>query len=180
MEALPHLYLLPLSAKRCWTSSYPRPGFWKASTRVLTRVGRSLAVPARLLLYACCARPPADPPACCTRHPHLQFPGTAIWWCAGATLIASTGALHLTTPPHRHSNGLKLDVKTGKLSLWRLFPTFTFTFYSSSPSSRRSSSHRPTLACRHEAVPAWKSLPCQMATRSSCACWLRACSWSSG
>ena len=25
-------------------------------------------------------------------------------------------------------NGLKLDVKTGKLSLWRLFPTFTFTF----------------------------------------------------
>ncbi|EFN55431.1 hypothetical protein CHLNCDRAFT_52221 [Chlorella variabilis] len=27
------------------------------------------------------------------------------------------------------NNGLKLDVKTGKLSLWRLFPTFTFTFY---------------------------------------------------
>ena len=28
----------------------------------------------------------------------------------------------------RSNNGLKLDVKTGKLSLWRLFPTFTFTF----------------------------------------------------
>ena len=38
----------------------------------------------------------------------------------GGTALGASG---------RSNNGLKLDVKTGKLSLWRLFPTFTFTFY---------------------------------------------------
>ena len=37
----------------------------------------------------------------------------------GGTALGASG---------RSNNGLKLDVKTGKLSLWRLFPTFTFTF----------------------------------------------------
>ena len=37
----------------------------------------------------------------------------------GGTALGTSG---------RSNNGLKLDVKTGKLSLWRLFPTFTFTF----------------------------------------------------
>ena len=36
----------------------------------------------------------------------------------GGTALGASG---------RSNNGLKLDVKTGKLSLWRLFPTFTFT-----------------------------------------------------
>ena len=40
----------------------------------------------------------------------------------GGTALGASG---------RSNNGLKLDVKTGKLSLWRLFPTFTFTFTSS-------------------------------------------------
>ena len=35
----------------------------------------------------------------------------------GGTALGASG---------RSNNGLKLDVKTGKLSLWRLFPTFTF------------------------------------------------------
>ena len=34
----------------------------------------------------------------------------------GGTALGASG---------RSNNGLKLDVKTGKLSLWRLFPTFT-------------------------------------------------------
>ena len=42
----------------------------------------------------------------------------------GGTALGASG---------RSNNGLKLDVKTGKLSLWRLFPTFTFTFNSSDP-----------------------------------------------
>ena len=41
----------------------------------------------------------------------------------GGTALGASG---------RSNNGLKLDVKTGKLSLWRLFPTFTFTFLDSS------------------------------------------------
>ena len=44
--------------------------------------------------------------------PHLYL--------VGGTALGASG---------RSNNGLKLDVKTGKLSLWRLFPTFTFTFY---------------------------------------------------
>ena len=43
----------------------------------------------------------------------------------GGTALGASG---------RSNNGLKLDVKTGKLSLWRLFPTFTFTFTFSVPS----------------------------------------------
>ena len=38
----------------------------------------------------------------------------------GGTALGASG---------RSNNGLQLDVKTGKLSLWRLFPTFTFTFF---------------------------------------------------
>ena len=43
-----------------------------------------------------------------------------IFTVVGGTALGASG---------RSNNGLKLDVKTGKLSLWRLFPTFTFTFY---------------------------------------------------
>ena len=43
----------------------------------------------------------------------------------GGTALGASG---------RSNNGLKLDVKTGKLSLWRLFPTFTFTLPSPLPS----------------------------------------------
>ena len=46
--------------------------------------------------------------------PHLYL------YLVGSTALGASG---------RSNNGLKLDVKTGKLSLWRLFPTFTFTFY---------------------------------------------------
>ena len=42
----------------------------------------------------------------------------------GGTALGASG---------RSNNGLKLDVKTGKLSLWRLFPTFTFTFLPKQP-----------------------------------------------
>ena len=46
----------------------------------------------------------------------------------GGTALGASG---------RSNNGLKLDVKTGKLNLWRLFPTFTFTFtYLLPPSCR--------------------------------------------
>ena len=47
----------------------------------------------------------------------------------GGTALGASG---------RSNNGLKLDVKTGKLSLWRLFPTFTFYLYSA---------HRPAASC---------------------------------
>ena len=46
----------------------------------------------------------------------------------GGTALGASG---------RSNNGLKLDVKTGKLSLWRLFPTFTFTFQVEQRAPRR-------------------------------------------
>ena len=55
----------------------------------------------------------------------------------GGTALGASG---------RSNNGLKLDVKTGKLSLWRLFPTFTFTFGPSAevPEPARSEPRRLT------------------------------------
>ena len=46
------------------------------------------------------------------------LPGTHSLLVGGTALGASGRSIH----------GLKIDVKTGKFSLWRLFPTFTFTF----------------------------------------------------
>ena len=46
----------------------------------------------------------------------------------GGTALGASG---------RSNNGLKLDVKTGKLSLWRLFPTFTFVRNTTGGNNRR-------------------------------------------
>ena len=65
----------------------------------------------------------------------------------GGTALGASG---------RSNNGLKLDVKTGKLSLWRLYPTFTFTFYW--PWCRSAPRQRGMLV-------ADRAVPCQPAGR---------------
>ena len=57
----------------------------------------------------------------------------------GGTALGASG---------RSNNGLKLDVKTGKLSLWRLFPTFTFTFSPPFHSAARSRTCPHALSCK--------------------------------
>ena len=47
----------------------------------------------------------------------LLRPASSSAAAAGGTALGASG---------RSNNGIKLDVKTGKLSLWRLFPTFAF------------------------------------------------------
>ena len=67
----------------------------------------------------------------------------------GGTALGASG---------RSNNGLKLDVKTGKLSLWRLFPTFTFTFVSTLDRSEHHLQYCVTLHCWHRRSPT-TSLP---------------------
>ena len=68
----------------------------------------------------------------------------------GGTALGASG---------RSNNGLKLDVKTGKLSLWRLFPTFTFTFTRNNLTSMwelgtlRAGPHSLDSGCREFSVP---------------------------
>ena len=63
----------------------------------------------------------------------------------GGTALGASG---------RSNNGLKLDVKTGKLSLWRLFPTFTFTFYPAFVTFAHMIGHYPHL---HLHIRGWQA-----------------------
>ena len=83
----------------------------------------------------------------------------------GGTALGASG---------RSNNGLKLDVKTGKLSLWRLFPTFTFylpppphTHTTTTTITATTAAHQPALPPapsrlhRGETVRGWFSSAAQ-------------------
>ena len=75
----------------------------------------------------------------------------------GGTALGASG---------RSNNGLKLDVKTGKLSLWRLFPTFTFTF--TMVLRCGACSWRPKQRAAIVAVPAARPRSSSSATYATC------------